>query len=243
MREMSTHSDSLIARAKVEALRRFDAGTLSNAIELLNLRPRNEGYIRDRQVSCLFPRLPPVAGFAATGRIRSASQPVHGHYYYDHAEWWRYVASVPPPRIVVLFDADDPPGAGALFGELHARICAALDCVAYISNGAVRDLAAIERLGFPLFAGSVSPSHAYAHVVDFGGEIEIGGLKIQPGDLLFGDCNGVLSVPAAAVPHLPKLASEVLDREHAFIRTCLDGNFSIERLSREVRDYTRQHER
>jgi 4-hydroxy-4-methyl-2-oxoglutarate aldolase len=163
-----------LAATDVEALRRFDSCTLSNAIELMNLRPRNEGYLREPVVSCKFPQLPPVAGFAVTGIIRSNSQPVHGHYYYDHIEWWRYVASVPAPRVLVLLDADDPPGAGALFGELHARISMALDCVAYISNGAVRDLPIIERLGFQLFAGSVSVSHAYAHVADFGREVKIG---------------------------------------------------------------------
>jgi 4-hydroxy-4-methyl-2-oxoglutarate aldolase len=226
----------------VEALRRFDACTLSNAIELLNLRPRNEGYLRDPVVSCMFPRIPPVAGFAAVGRMRSSAQPVHGHCYYDHEEWWRYVASVPAPRIVVMLDADDPPGAGALFGELHARICTALNCVAYISNGAVRDLPAIERLGFQLFAGSTSVSHAYAHVVDFGEEIEIGGLKIQTGDLLHGDVHGILSVPLEAVKQLPTLATQSVDAERRFVRMCMDGNFSIERLTSEIRDYTAERE-
>ena len=73
-----------ISSKDVEALRRFDSCTLSNAIELLNLRPRNEGYMRGHVAPCMFARIPPVAGFAVTGKIRSASQPVDGHYYYDH---------------------------------------------------------------------------------------------------------------------------------------------------------------
>lgn len=239
---MPTHSDHRTASPDVELLRRFDTCTLSNAIELLNLRPRTEGYVRDRGVSCMFPALPPVAGFAVTGRMRAASQPIHGHCYYDHLEWWNYVASVPAPRIVVLLDADDPPGAGALFGELHARICMALNCLAYVTNGAVRDLASIERLGFQLFAGSTSVSHAYAHVVDFGQEIELGGLKIRSGDLLHGDRNGLLSIPSNCAAKLPKVAAGVLESEHRFIRMCIDGNFSIDRLSEEIRRYTREHE-
>jgi len=229
-----------IERQDVEALRRFDTCTLCNAVELLNLRPRNEGYLRDHAVSCMFPRMPPVSGFAVTATMRSASQPIHGHWYYDHLEWWRFVASIPAPRIIVMLDADDPPGAGALFGELHARICLALDCVAYITNGAVRDLLAIESLGFPLFASGPSVSHAYAHVVDFGREIELGGLKIHSGDLLDADVHGVLSIPHGAVKRLPALATEIQYGEQRFIQRCLDGNFSIERLAAAIEEHTHE---
>ena len=220
----------------LEALRRIDSCTLSNAIEVLNARPRNEGYIQDT-VSCLFPKLPPVAGYAVTGRMRAASPPVNGHVYYEHVEWWRFVESVPAPRIIVLLDADDPPGVGALFGELHARICMALSCVAYLTNGRVRDLPAVERLGFQLFARGPSVSHAYAHVVDFGHPVEIGGLKIHTGDLLHGDLHGVQSVPVELAPNLPAVATQVLADEQAFIQLSIDGNFSIERLAAKIREH------
>lgn len=230
-------SDIRLTSEDVEALRRFDSCTLSNAIERLNLRPRNEGYLLEPVVSCMFPRLAPAAGFAVTGRMRAASQPIHGHCYYDHEQWWRYVDSFPTPRIIVLQDADDPPGAGALFGELHARICMALNCVAYVSNGAVSDLPAVERLGFQMFAGCTSVSHAYAHVVDFGDEVEVGGLKIRPGDLLHGDVHGLLSVPYSAVQQLPAIAAGIMAEEQKFIRMFLEGNFSIERLSEHIREH------
>lgn len=232
-----------ISHSDLEALRGFDTCVLSNAIELLNLRPRSEGYISDPNITCMFPRLAPVAGFAVTARMRSASQPIHGHYYYDHKEWWQYVASMPQPRIIVMQDADNPPGTGALFGELHARICMALNCVAYVSNGTVRDLPGIEKLGFQLFARGISVSHAYAHVVDFGQEVEIGGLKIKPGDVLQGDVHGVLSVPHAVVHQLPALASQMLAAEGEFISECLDGNFSIDRLSAAIRRHAEEHRR
>lgn len=217
------------------ALRRFDTCTLANAIESLKLRPRNEGYIQGG-VSCIFPQLQPVTGFAVTGRMRAVMPPVSGRCYYDRIDWWHYVASIPAPRIVVMLDADDPPGAGALFGELHARICVGLNVVAYVTNGAVRDLGAVEKLGFQLFANRPSVSHAYAHVVDYGEPVEIGGLRIHPGDLLHGDRHGVLAIPAEAAPKLPQIAEQILRDEEAFVRTCLDGNFSIERMAATLRE-------
>jgi regulator of RNase E activity RraA len=220
----------------LKALRQFDSCTLSNAIELLNVRPRNEGFMRGR-IACRFPKLPPVAGYAVTGTMRSASPPIGGHCYYDHIEWWNYVASVPEPRIIVMEDADDPPGLGALFGELHAKICRALNCTAYVTNGAVRDLPAVERMGFQLFAGNVSVSHAYAHIADFGRPVEIDGLRIQPGDLLHGDLHGIQTIPPGVAGQLPDLAAEILRDEREFIQVCLDGRFSIERLVAAIREH------
>jgi 4-hydroxy-4-methyl-2-oxoglutarate aldolase len=220
----------------IEALRRFDSCTISNAIEVLDIRPRNEGYMLGT-CRCMFPKLPPVAGYAVTGRMRSSSHPVHGHFYYDHIEWWRFVSSVPEPRIIVLLDADDPPGVGALFGELHARICQALHCVAYITNGAVRDIPGIEALGFQVFASRPCVSHAYAHVADFGEPVELGGLRIQTGDLLHGDLHGVQSIPLDAARKLPKIAERLLSGERAFIESFLNGNFSMERLATAIREH------
>jgi 4-hydroxy-4-methyl-2-oxoglutarate aldolase len=221
----------------LERLKRFDTCTLSNAIERLNVRPRNEGFVRGA-VHCRFPGLPPVAGYAATATIRSATQPVTGRCYYDRIEWWRYLVSVPAPRIVVMQDEDDPPGTGALFGEIHARICQALDCVAYVTNGAVRDLPAIESLGFQLFAGSLSVSHAYAHIVDFGKPVEIGGLRIVSGDVLHADLHGIQSVPPEAVSQLPDIAQEVMRGELEFFRMCMSKKFSVEDIAAKLQEFS-----
>src|ERR1700689_601603 len=109
-----------------------------------------------------------MCGCAATGRVRTTAPPMTHRCYYDRMDWWSYVASIPEPRVMVLQDTDHSPGVGAFVGEIHASIGLALKCVGCVTNGAVRDLPAVEALGFHLFAGCVSVSHAYAHVIDFG---------------------------------------------------------------------------
>ncbi|HTX38298.1 MAG TPA: RraA family protein [Bryobacteraceae bacterium] len=220
----------------LEELLRFDTCILSNAIERLNVRPRNEGFMSGG-AACRFPHQPPVVGYAATGRIRSYMPPVTGKCYYDHIEWWRYLVSIPAPRIVVLEDFDSRPGFGALFGEVHARICRALGCVAYVTNGAVRDLNAIEPLGFQLFAGSVSVSHAYAHIVDFGDPVEIGELQVQPADILHGDRHGILSVPRELVEKLPPIAERIRSEEKDLFALTESPQFSIEALGAKLQQF------
>lgn len=200
------------------------------------MRPRNEGFMSGGAF-CRFPNVPPIAGHAVTGRIRTYMPPVTGKCYYENIDWWRYLESIPPPRVVVLQDFDNRSGFGALFGEVHARICKALGCVAYVTNGAVRDLQEIETMGFQLFAGHVSVSHAYAHVVDFGEPVEIGGLEIKPGDILHGDRHGILSVPSELVGKLPVMAEQIQSEEKDLFQLIASPRFSVELLGATLQQF------
>jgi len=214
----------------LDFLRQTDTCTVSNAIESFDVRMRNEGYIH-RGVQCMFAELPAVAGYAVTGRIRTTVPPVLRNLcYYNTPEWWDYVAGVPGPKVIVLCDDDDAPGVGAFFGEIHMEISKALGCVGYVSNGSIRDVPALKAERFPCFAGGVSPSHAYAHIVEFGERIEIGSLKIATGDLLHGDCHGVQKIPLEIADALPERVSQVSNREAELINLCRSAGFSLDKL-------------
>ena len=94
---------SPLAPADFEKLRSLDTPTVSNAIERFDVRLRNEGFVH-ATARCLFPELPPMLGYAVTGRIRSSSQPVSGGWYHDHIGWWTSFQSMPSPRVMVLED-------------------------------------------------------------------------------------------------------------------------------------------
>jgi 4-hydroxy-4-methyl-2-oxoglutarate aldolase len=219
----------------LEFLRHTDTCTVSNAIETLNVRMRNEGFVYGG-ARCLFPELPPVAGYAVTGSIRTSAPPISGLCYYQRTDWWQHLAGIPGPKIIVMEDLDGVPGIGALFGEIHAQIGRALGCVGYLTNGTVRDLGAIRALGFHCFANGTSVSHSYAHVVEFGVPVHIGGLKISTGDLLHGDLNGIHSVPAAVTDRLPGTVRKIKAHEAELIRICQARDFSIEKLQDALRD-------
>jgi regulator of RNase E activity RraA len=219
----------------IQVLEQFDTCTLSNAIEQFDIRTRNEGFVHGRCLHCFFPELSPRAGFAVTARVRTSSTPIAGRCYYDRPEWWSYVASVPEPRFVVVEDVDHLPGLGALFGEIHANICVALSCTAYLTNGAVRDIPGIRAAGLQVFAGHAAVSHAYAHVIEFGEPVEIGGLKINPGDLLHGDQHGVLSIPFSIASELPARARELQQTESDLISYCRSDDFALDELAKRMR--------
>ena len=95
----------------VDAFRRLDTCKVSNAVETFDVRLRNEGFA-DSSVRAVFDDLPPILGRAVTARIHGSAPPQVGHTYYDRTDWWTYILTVPPPRIVVVEDADERPGIG-----------------------------------------------------------------------------------------------------------------------------------
>ncbi|MGC1490894.1 MAG: RraA family protein, partial [Candidatus Acidiferrum sp.] len=184
-------TERLLSPASLEQLRRLSTCVVASTVETFRVRLPNTGFA-DSSIHCIFKDRLPTVGYAATARIRSTSPPMEGRgYYYERTDWWNHILSIPAPRVVVIEDVDTPAGLGAFIGEVNANILLALGCAGLVTNGSVRDLEQVRLTGLQMFAGSVSVSHAYAHVFDFGCPVEIGGLKIQPGDLIHGDRHGV----------------------------------------------------
>lgn len=225
---------TLLSTAGFDKLRHLDACSVSNAIERFDVRLRNEGFVASA-VRARFPQLPPMLGYAATARVRTSSTPVRGRCYFDRIDFWEFLESVPRPGVMVLQDVDHNSGMGALVGEIHATIAQALGCAGCLTNGAVRDLSAVEALKFPLFSRRVSVSHAYAHIVDFGNPVEIGGLMFRPGDLVHGDRNGIQTIPLEIAEQVPEMVQQIQAEEDELTQFCRSSQFSLKELSRRMR--------
>jgi 4-hydroxy-4-methyl-2-oxoglutarate aldolase len=227
---------SRLTPALLDELRQFSTCVTASAIETFGVRLCNAGFA-DSRIRCQFKQSPPVVGYAATARIRSANPPMerHDYFYYDRADWWNHILTIPAPRIVVIEDIDEQPGLGAFVGAVHAHILQALGCIALVTNGSVRDITEIQSTGFQLFASNVSVSHAYAHVFDFGGKVQVGGLDIAPGELVQGDLHGVQTIPVEIADKVPAAAREILKRRKRLIDMCRPDDFSVEKLQEIMR--------
>lgn len=221
--------------ACLDQLRALSGCVVASAIEPFAVRLRNKGFT-DSRLHCIFDGHPPVVGYAATARIRTSDPPMEGHSYYDRSEWWDSLLKTPEPRIVMIQDMDNHPGLGAFIGEVHANILRALGCVALVTNGAVRDLPQVNQIGFQMFAGNVSVSHAYAHVFDFGGTVEIAGLAVRPGDLIHGDLHGVQTIPREIAQEVPARALAIIEHRQELNSFCRSDKFSLSNLRRKIQE-------
>jgi regulator of RNase E activity RraA len=192
-------------------LAQYDTPTISNAIELFEIRPRNEGYM-DARIRACFPEMPAVVGYAATATMRCAFPRREGDVYGSLDEQVARFSELPGPPIVVYQDLDDPPVA-ATFGEIMCSTYRAFGAAGLITSGAARDLDQVRRLGFAAFSNGAICSHGYSHIVDLHCTVRVGGLTIHPGDLIHADTNGITTIPLEIAADLPQAAAELAAAE------------------------------
>jgi regulator of RNase E activity RraA len=220
-------STARLSASELDVLRRYNTPTISNAIELFDVRPRHVGFL-PHTIRCLLPSLGPIVGYAVTSRTR-ASKPEPGETAADlTADYLRYVAAQPGPKIAVGWDLDEPPGLGAQFGEVNATIHQKLGCVGHITSGCPRDLDEVEALGFQLFGLNPCVSHAYVRLVGFGAPVVIGGIEIDSGDLIHADKHGVCLIPHEIAARLALACIEVESRERPLLEICRSPNFTLD---------------
>lgn len=214
--------------ALLERLKTFNTPTVANAIEVFDVRPRNEGFMRP-EIRCVFPDMGVMVGYAVTLKIQSVTPGAKGAAIYP-SEHWKDVLKVPAPRVVVVEDLDEPSGLGSLWGEVNANMHKAMGCVGCVTNGSVRDLDEVEPLGFHFFASHIAVSHAYVHIVEVGTPVRLGGLTVRPGDLLHGDKHGVTNIPLDLAARIPEGVQTVDTMERQIINYSKSPEFTVDGL-------------
>jgi regulator of RNase E activity RraA len=98
----------------------------------------------------------------------------------------------------------------ALWGELMSTRALKLGAVGAVLDGYARDTRGIRRLGFPTFCygGYAQDQGPRGKVIDFRVPLEIGGVRVEPGDIVFGDLDGVCIIPATATEEAFRRAVE-----------------------------------
>ena len=202
------------AGEQLERLAAFDTPTICNALEQVLPDRQGAGYTH-RHLVCGFPAQAPIVGYARTATIRARVQPAGTREDVRalRAAYYRYIDAGPKPAIVVIEDLDGAyAGYGAFWGEVQSAIHKGLGALGIVTNGSVRDIAQWAP-GFQFLAGSISPSHAFANLVAFGGTVEVAGMRVRDGDLVHADCHGAVVVPPEAIDALPAAAGRVAARE------------------------------
>ena len=198
-------------RAEVlEALKEFDSATVSNAIEAFKVRDPTEGYA-SMELQCQFPDLKPMVGFAVTCTADSTtSGPKRPSRLADFLD---AVAKAPRPSVVVIQNVGAERQKSCFVGDMVATAYEKLGAVGIVTDGGVRDVSGIRRRapGLQVFAPGAVVSHGTLVKLEVSVPVTVGGLAIQPGDLLHGDESGFLKVPldiAEAVIEQARLVQE-----------------------------------
>ena len=103
------------------------------------------------------------------------------------------------PQDVVVLACNGPTDRIAPWGELLSTASVARGAAGCVTDGLVRDVKQIRQMQFPVFHGGIGPldTKGRARMVERDTRVECGGVSIEPGDIVFGDVDGVVVIPRA----------------------------------------------
>jgi regulator of RNase E activity RraA len=214
----------MTTQSELDFLQSIDTPTVCNLVEIVVPERRGSGYTV-KHLHCPFPDLPPMVGFAKTVTFKAKDAVPLGEagYMQKRLDYLDYVASRPQPGIMIMEDLDgEHVGYGAFWGEVQSNVHKALGALGVVTNGSIRDIPMIAP-GFQMLAGSIVPSHAYVHVVDFGIDVSVAGMTVKSGDLIHADRHGAIVVPAGQIAAMRSALEGLSAREATIIAAAKAG--------------------
>ena len=210
----------------LDKLRAIDSPTISNAIEVFNVRDRTEGFT-GHDIKCLFPRLGVMLGYAVTAICEDRPGPLLGRQAYF--TWLEAIRDAPKPVVCVFQDASYDRSRSCYMGEMMANFAKKLGAVGLITDGGVRDVAEVEELGFHYFAPGAVASHGNFAITRVNVPVTVSNMPVQPGDLIHADVNGVVLIPDDIAERVPDEADKLRQRELQMLEY-VRGEMSVEGL-------------
>lgn len=128
----------------------------------------------------------------------------------------------PPGHVLVIDSRGDPRAASA--GDLYIGRLAARGCSGIVTDGGLRDSEGIMKTGLPAYhrRPTSPPSPIVHYPIDLNLPIGCGGVAVYPGDVIVGDCDGVVVIPA-------DIADEIAEEA---VATTLYDTFAEEEVAR-----------
>jgi regulator of RNase E activity RraA len=161
------------------------------------------------------PVRPTMAGTAVTARSRGG----------DNLTFLRALEFCRPGDVLLIDAGGDM--NNAVVGGILTFYAASIDLAGVVIDGAIRDVAEIREREFPVYARGVTHRGPYK---DGPGEINVtvcvGGMVVNPGDIVVGDQDGLLAIPQDGVGELIEKARGVLAAEAQTLRAMKEGRWN-----------------
>ena len=115
----------------------------------------------------------------------------------------------------------------ALFGEIMMTVAKSKGSIGCVFDGAIRDVDAFEKHRFPCWARGVNMRGPYKDGPgSINTSISIGGMVVNPGDIILGDCDGIIALSPSIALEAAKLGKEKEATERKTIQSILDGQYN-----------------
>ena len=223
-------TDTALPDNLLALLREVDTPTVCNAIEVAQGKRGFNRFTRGTMQHSQ-PGDPAIVGFARTARIAGLAPSAEAPEVIRERrmDYFRSMADGSGPTAAVVEDVDYPNCIAGWWGEVHVAVHKGLGLAGAVTNGVLRDLDVIDD-GFPVLAGSLGPSHGFAHVVEIGTEVSIMGMRVAQGELIHADRHGAVVIPSEVIPALKQAIDTVVASEKIVLCPAREPGFNINKL-------------
>jgi len=136
-----------------------------------------------------------------------------------------------PAGSVLVVDVGEVPDRG-YWGEVLTTAAEARGLVGLVIDGGVRDVAALQAHGFPVFSSTIALTGASKDQPGtVGATVRVGGVWVSPGDWLVGDADGVTVIPAASHEAVREAGLAREAKEAGFFKALREGGTTVELLN------------
>lgn len=132
------------------------------------------------------------------------------------------------PGDVLVLDVHGYNNAGH-FGDIMATACKIRGIAGVVIDGSCRDAEDIRELGLPVFVRGFNPSGTVKEsLAKLNVPVRCGGILVNPGDIIFGDCDGVVVIPSVQEDVVMEKAVAKFEKEKHIIEQLNEGRTTLE---------------
>ena len=190
-------ASNAVSRGMLESLGDFDTPLLANTLDYFSDVPTHEWYMSG-DIYGVMPGLGPTVGVAVTCQLDTSTpggKPAMDLYWQQLEE----IDGMDLPAVWVVETVGSRPDHECVMGDGTAKTLASAGCVGVVTNGRVRDVGGIMSVGLPAYCRGTVVHHCVLRAKAINIPISVGGITVNPGDVIHACDEGVIKIPQAAV--------------------------------------------
>lgn len=201
-------------RTHLQRLAEYDTALLANLMRFVDDTPAHLWYM-SHDIGALLPSVGPTVGVAVTCEL-DTSTPDHESDGNADGFWSQLdqMERMDVPTVWVVKCVGSRPQHECIMGDGMGKLLRAAGCVGVVTDGGLRDLDGLRSIGFAAYGTGVTIHHCKLRVRQTDSPVDVGGITINPGDMIHANSEGVIRIPECAVAKLADRAPAYRAFEH-----------------------------